>query len=170
MRTLSLVALLSALLVLGGCFATSESVYLPDGTSGYRLSCNVGINDIADCMKKAGELCGPNGYNTFDQSGHMRSDADQNQIVIAALNGGTRGYARTTDNQKFMLVKCKPVPPITANSVVSGPLRLDPAPSDATVPVSAPSSPNQGTPSQAAKPAPSSVTIQSPVRLDGKKP
>lgn len=103
MKKLSLLALL----VLGGCFATSESVFLPDGSTGYRLSCNVGINDIADCMEKAGELCGVNGYTTFDQSGHARTDAEQQQIVIAALNGGTRGYAKTSDNQKFMLVKCK---------------------------------------------------------------
>lgn len=99
---------LFALLLLSGCFATAEPLYLPDGSSGYHISCGNYVGTPADCIEKAGEMCGTNGYQMFDQAGHPLNAEAQNQAVIAALNT-TAKTSHSTDSQQNMFVKCKSI-------------------------------------------------------------
>lgn len=56
----------AATLVLGGC-VTATPVITPSGQQGFTLNCSA-MNDIGQCYKKAGELCGSNGYQIYDQN------------------------------------------------------------------------------------------------------
>ena len=116
------------LLLLGGCFATAQPMFLPDGSSGYQLSCGYYINDMTDCLQKAGELCGAAGYLTYDAAGHVKSAEVQTPGVIAALNHAASKQSHPADNsQKTLFIKCKPplVPPqMPAPAVESFPLPL----------------------------------------------
>jgi hypothetical protein len=108
-----------ALLLLGGCYATAEPLFLPDGSSGYRLSCGDYIGTPADCIAKAGEMCGANGYQMYDQAGKPMNTETQNQTVIATLNNGSVKRNQAADDQKNMFIKCK---------TNDAPLRMTPAP------------------------------------------
>ena len=113
---------LLALLFLTGCFATADQMYLPDGSSGYRISCSGYMGEASDCIQKASDLCGANGYQTYDQNGKLKNDDVQTQAVIAAINNGAAKRAATTttaDAPKSMFIKCKST---------DMPLRLSPAP------------------------------------------
>ena len=108
---------LFALLLLGGCYATAEPLFLPDGSSGYRISCGGYIGTMADCIEEAGDMCSANGYQMFDQAGRPLSTEAQNQAVITALNNSASKHS--TDTQQNMFIKCK---------TNDAPLHMTPAP------------------------------------------
>src|SRR5690242_12888539 len=97
-------------LLLTGCFATAQPMFLPDGSSGYRISCDNYLSGTQDCLQKAGDVCGSNGYQMYDQSGHLKNEDSQNQSVIAAINStpaiGSRS-SKPVDSPKLMFIKCK---------------------------------------------------------------
>jgi hypothetical protein len=112
---------LLALLVLAACYATAEPMYLPDGSQGYRISCDHYLGSITDCLQKAGDMCGANGYQVYDPSGHLKSEESQNQAVIAALNSDTNASKNkmSPETPKNMFIKCRSM---------DMPMRLAPAP------------------------------------------
>jgi hypothetical protein len=61
--TTRLIAFLGAVAVLAGC-ATAEPVPLPNGDTGFAIKCG----NMADCYKKAAELCGGK-YEIVGQAG-----------------------------------------------------------------------------------------------------
>jgi hypothetical protein len=117
------------LLLLSGCFATSEPMYLPDGSQGYRISCEHYMGTTADCLQKAGDLCGAQGYITYDQNGRVKSEESQNQTVIAAVNNTTTNTAARSvkvspPDARNIFIKCR------SNDM---PLHLTPAANPAPV-------------------------------------
>jgi hypothetical protein len=64
-RILTAIALVAAL---QGC-ATSNEVYLADGSKGYNIRCGGAVMNYGACLDKAGELCGPGGYLVVNQQG-----------------------------------------------------------------------------------------------------
>lgn len=84
------------LVFLGGC-TTTESVGLPDGTTGIMVRCNGTAQSIADCQLKAGEIC-PQGYGVVSQN------IENNQVLIADADSALSGNAA----KRSMIIKCKP--------------------------------------------------------------
>ena len=75
---------------LGGC-VTATPIITPSGQQGFSLNCST-MNDIGQCYKKAGDLCGGNGYEIFDQSNQPAtfwSGANQTLIVRCKSSSGS---------------------------------------------------------------------------------
>lgn len=90
MYKLSFLRVLSATaaLALGGC-VTATPVITPSGQQGFTLNCSA-LNDIGQCYKKAGELCGSNGYQIYDQNNKpvtFWSGANQTMVVRCKTPG-----------------------------------------------------------------------------------
>lgn len=57
-----------SLFLLSGCVTPSATPLItPSGKQGFTIDCSV-FGDIGQCYKKAGELCGGNGYNVHDKT------------------------------------------------------------------------------------------------------
>lgn len=54
-----------ALGMLGGC-VTVTPLITPSGAQGFSVNCS-DMNDIGECYKKAGEICGTDGYEVIDR-------------------------------------------------------------------------------------------------------
>lgn len=70
-----------ALGMLGGC-VTVTPLITPSGAQGFSVNCS-DMNDIGECYKKAGELCGTNGYEVIDR--HNAQDSfwsESNQTLV----------------------------------------------------------------------------------------
>ena len=102
---------LFTLLLLTACFATASPVYLPDGSSGFRIVCDNPMSGTPECLQKASDICGSRGYQTYDQNGHLKSDNDQTLGAITAFNSNPPKGSKTTDAQKNMFIKCRAAPP-----------------------------------------------------------
>ncbi len=90
-------------LMLTGC-ARSSPVYLPDGQSGYALSCSGNILSWNSCYAKAGELCGARGYTI------IQKDGEGGSVIGAAANRyQSRLYGSTTQS-RTMTVQCNSSP------------------------------------------------------------
>ena len=77
-----------AVLALGGC-VTAMPILTPTGQQGFTLNCSA-LNDIGQCYKKAGELCGSNGYQIYDQNNKavsFWSGANQTMVVRCKVPG-----------------------------------------------------------------------------------
>lgn len=129
---------LFALLLLGGCYATVEPMFLPDGSSGYRVTCGNYIGVMSDCIKKAGDLCSANGYQMYDQAGRPLNAETQTQTIIAALNNTPAKNDKSTDGQHVMFIKCKSMdaplhmtPALTTPQVEEKPVEIPSASPDA---------------------------------------
>lgn len=57
---------IAAFFALGGC-VTATPIITPGGQQGFSLDCSA-FNDIGQCYRKAGEICGGNGYEIYDQN------------------------------------------------------------------------------------------------------
>jgi hypothetical protein len=57
--------------LLTGCVAATP-VITPSGQQGFTIDCSP-MNDIGQCYKKAGELCGSNGYEVIAQNNQPAS-------------------------------------------------------------------------------------------------
>ena len=81
-RNLTSFFLLSVAALMSGC-TTASPIITPTGQQGFTINCTA-MRDIGDCYRKAGELCGGNGYEIFNQntkSGSFFSAADYSMIV-----------------------------------------------------------------------------------------
>jgi hypothetical protein len=62
-----------ALLVLGvllAACATADPINFANGQKGYAIKCDLGLNGLDMCYRKAGELCGERGYSLHDWQGN----------------------------------------------------------------------------------------------------
>jgi hypothetical protein len=59
---------LALLALLGGC-TTAKDIYLPNGTKGYDIRCDGLGNRMENCFQKAGDICGPKGYDQVNPQG-----------------------------------------------------------------------------------------------------
>lgn len=81
--------------LLSGC-ATSTQTRGPDGHVSYTITCSGMALSWADCQKKAGDLCGAQGYRVELQTGDKGWNA-------AATGAGAFGGSVITRN---MLIEC----------------------------------------------------------------
>lgn len=84
-----------SLLLLCAC-AKSQQVYLPDGSAGYSINCDGSSNSWSLCFQRAGQLCGPSGYEILERTGDTTESA-------AAMPGVFAVGANVT---RSMLVRC----------------------------------------------------------------
>ena len=108
MHYVLLAAVAAALISLAGC-SSSKQIYTADGQQGHVVTCTPAwtggiIGQIASastswgqCYEKAGELCGPAGYDIIQQVGEGG----------AYGQGGQGGGFVSTTNNRTMIVKCK---------------------------------------------------------------
>lgn len=87
--------LLLAVVLLAGC-ATSSKTYLPDGSEGFSINCDGSALSWSQCYKKAGDLCGAQGYKV------LAGGNEGNAIV----GGNQYGFAGGMIVTRSMLVKC----------------------------------------------------------------
>jgi hypothetical protein len=73
------VALLALTLSLAGC-TTSRVTYAPDGRRGFSVSCGGYLSSWSTCLVKAGQACGPRGYDVIEGSEYDR------RMLIACRN------------------------------------------------------------------------------------
>jgi hypothetical protein len=62
-------ALFASLFSLVACMAIATPVITPSGEQGFDINCTA--TNIGMCYKRAGELCGSNGYEIFNQNNEM---------------------------------------------------------------------------------------------------
>lgn len=63
--------LLSLTISISGCVSATP-VITPSGQQGFTIDCSA-MNDIGHCYKKAGEICGSNGYEIYAQNNKAQS-------------------------------------------------------------------------------------------------
>jgi hypothetical protein len=59
---------IALLAVLGGC-TTAKEIYLPNGAKGHDIRCDGFSNRMENCFQKAGDICGPKGYDVVIPQG-----------------------------------------------------------------------------------------------------
>ena len=64
----SLLRLALSVVVVAGC-AGSRTTYGPDGSEMHSINCSGWARNWGMCLEKAGELCGPRGYQVVNRSG-----------------------------------------------------------------------------------------------------
>lgn len=89
------IALTSALVV-SGC-TTADKTYGPDGKEAYQLTCSGIAQDWGNCQVKAGELCGPRGYNVVSVNGEQG----------AAFTANPQMAFGSSTIYRNMLISCK---------------------------------------------------------------
>ena len=57
-----------AAVVMTGC-ATSKEVNMPDGSIGYKVSCDASALNFGECDEKARNICGSKGYVILNKDG-----------------------------------------------------------------------------------------------------
>lgn len=93
MQRLSSIFLCAAL---AGC-AVSSQTYAPDGRRAYSLNCSGMALTWGACYEKAGDICGPAGYDVL--AGGSESGA--------VIGGGSGGFFGGSTASRNMLVACK---------------------------------------------------------------
>lgn len=102
-------AVLLALLVLVGGCATARDVYLADGSKGYNINCGGALMNFANCLEKAGELCGSRGYLVVNQQGDaipISTAGGSFSASPTAAGGGFFAQSGTIVTRN-LLVKCR---------------------------------------------------------------
>lgn len=100
MRSVLLLAIIVTLaIVLIGC-ARSKPVTGPDGQEAHHIICTGGFSSFTDCLTKAGEICGPRGYQVLSQE----QDYSPYGGMFASGNVFSASYG--TKSKREMLIKC----------------------------------------------------------------
>jgi hypothetical protein len=89
---------------LTGC-AFSKETYLPDGSKGYSISCDGAAVGINTCFEKAGDLCGPRGYDQLTREGQIIPMG-----VASSNNSGFQGSSFASYgafNTKSIMIRCR---------------------------------------------------------------
>lgn len=68
-----------ALVACGGL----RTVYLPDGTKGYQITCKGVLNSWSACLEKAGQICGVRGYTA------IRSEEYDRELMVSCKSAAT---------------------------------------------------------------------------------
>lgn len=98
-KNIPLLLLLACTSLLEGC-AFSTAMRLPDGSEGYRISCNGTASSYGVCFQKAGEICGTKGYSVLDRDGSA--------IPFGSFNMNQYGANATSgvSVSRYIMMKC----------------------------------------------------------------
>lgn len=89
-------AIAVSMTLLSGC-ASSSKTFAPDGREAYSLDCSGLARSWGMCLSKAGDICGPKGYDVLTAAGDRGMLATVNQY---------QGYASSTISRN-LLISCK---------------------------------------------------------------
>lgn len=81
---------------MSGC-ALASKTYTSDGKEGYVINCSGSALNWGMCYKKAGEICGANGYEVVEKSGDTGAIVSGNQFGV---------YGGSIIN-RTMIIRCK---------------------------------------------------------------
>ncbi|SDV49762.1 hypothetical protein [Chitinasiproducens palmae] len=99
MRKLCLSFLLLSAAVATGCATKSATtmIHLPDGQQGFALNCSGSDAGAswAECFRRAGEACGPSGYDIVSKDGSE-----------GGAGGSVNGLFQANITTRTMVVKC----------------------------------------------------------------
>jgi len=85
-------------LLLAGC-ASADPVNFGNGQPGYAIKCDLGLNGLDQCYRKAGSLCTDRGYTLRDWQGKQTTFDAVEQNLDQSLSGF---------QAKAILVQCNP--------------------------------------------------------------
>jgi hypothetical protein len=88
-----------AVTFVSGC-ATVKETYMPDGSKGYRISCDGATVGMNVCVEKAGDLCGAAGYDLIDRQGRVASYGVESASMQALATEGPLGT-------KSIMIRCR---------------------------------------------------------------
>ena len=105
MKRLSAIA---ALGLLTACVTDSPS-YLPDGSQGQLVTCGGALFAYTDCLKRAGDICGPNGYKIITND----ANATPYSTTSAGWNAGGGGISSSSGmiTNRSVMIRCNNTPP-----------------------------------------------------------
>ena len=92
-----------SLIILGGC-VKAKPITGPDGTQVYSITCNGALNTMADCIEKAGEMCGSRGYHVIDADKEYTST---NSLYYTANPNQPYVYMPSNRFKRNLLIQCK---------------------------------------------------------------
>lgn len=98
------ITLLSSLVILSACTMSRQS-YLADGSVGHSISCGGTLNSWSSCLRKAGELCGTQGYDLLGKDGEVLpfKNGQFSANTLSANGSFNQGVIRNRN----IFVKCK---------------------------------------------------------------
>lgn len=85
---------------------TAKEVRLPDGSVGQHVTCGGQIYSFGDCVAKAGEICGANGYMVLGSNGEQMPYSNSSATWANGV-GGFNAQSGTIV-QRDLFVKCNP--------------------------------------------------------------
>lgn len=102
------VLLIAIFTITVGC-ATSQEMYLPDGSKGYNISCDGSANSMGNCFQKAGDLCGAKGYYVLNREGQAVPFGTSVGSAAVGPGGGSAGYVTQTGMMvtRSLFIKCR---------------------------------------------------------------
>ncbi len=97
-----------ALALMAGC-ATTNEVYLADGSKGMNISCPGAIRTYASCLERAGEICGARGYEVVNREGDSTPFAIGSASMSANRNYASGSAFGSSGSlvQRNIFVRCK---------------------------------------------------------------
>ncbi len=102
--------LIVMVIVLQGCaIPTSKDVYLADGTKGYNINCSGSGMNYSNCLEKAGEVCGSQGYHLLNQQGNIVPFPAAIREFSAGTSAGSVGFLTHSGSMviRNLFIKCK---------------------------------------------------------------
>lgn len=101
------VSLLVICFALSSCVTASES-YLPDGSKGQLVTCGGALFSYTDCLKRAGEICGSQGYQIITADGNATPYSSSSGGFNANPYYASGGFSSSSGmiTNRSVLVKC----------------------------------------------------------------
>ena len=91
--------------ILSGCAITAQPFVAPDGKEALEISCPGTARSMASCMRKAGEVCGPNGYDILGKE-EMVAPWGQSSAYVNPYGGSAAGM-HGVGVARSLYVRCK---------------------------------------------------------------
>lgn len=91
---------------------TDSAINLPDGSVGHHVTCGGAIFSMGDCVQKAGDVCGPAGYQVIGANGeaipYSTSSGGFNANVANGVGSAAGGYSSSSGSfvNRDLFVKC----------------------------------------------------------------
>lgn len=97
-------AVFALVFFVAGC-ATANKTYAPDGREAYSIDCSGSARTWAQCVEKAGSLCGAHGYDIYDRTAEGGWVAGS--YGTANRSSATAGGFGSSTNARTLLISCK---------------------------------------------------------------
>ena len=85
-----------------GC-AVSKEIYLTDGSKGHSISCDGAALGMNTCFEKAGDLCGPRGYDQLNRDGQIIPTG----VRGSGVSGNNLGFEDGMAITQSIMIRCR---------------------------------------------------------------